>query len=130
MQQARALVDGGYLAAGYQTISLDDCWEAAERDVNGDLAMDPERFPSGPYALGNYFHGLGVKFGIYSDEGNTTCQGYPGSKGNESRDAGTFAEWGVDYLKMDGCANDEEGYADGYPKMGSALAATGRKASA
>ena len=50
-------------------------------------------------------HGRGVRFGIYSDEGTSTCGGYPGSEGFEDIDAKTFASWGVDYLKLDGCYN-------------------------
>lgn len=29
-----------------------------------------------------------------------TCAGYPASAGHEATDASTFAEWGVDYLKV------------------------------
>ncbi len=53
-----------------------------------------------------------------------------GSKGNEDRDAKTFASWGVDYLKYDNC---EVGYAapaatmqKDYEKMRDALANSGR----
>jgi hypothetical protein len=68
----------------------------------------------------------GVKFGIYSDMGTSTCGGYPGSKGFEDIDAKTFASWGVDYLKLDGCNNDDPGYDVGYPAMGTALQKSGR----
>jgi len=71
-------------------------------------------------------HAKGVKFGTYSDEGTQTCMGYPGTKGYEDVDAQTFAEWGVDYLKLDGCHNDMQSYATGYPAVGTALQATGR----
>jgi len=37
----------------------------------------------------------------YSDAGWFTCAGYPGSYGNEVRDATTFANWGFDLLKYD-----------------------------
>ena len=68
-------------------------------------------------------HAKGVKFGVYSDEGTETCGGYPGSKGHEAIDAATFAAWGVDYLKLDGCYNDKAHYAEGYAAMGKALRA-------
>ncbi len=42
----------------------DDCWEAANRTAEGRLAEDPTRFPSGLKALGDFIHGLGLKFGI------------------------------------------------------------------
>lgn len=48
-------------------------------------------------------HTKGLKLGIYTDVGNKTCAGFPGSYGNYERDAETFASWGVDLLKFDGC---------------------------
>ena len=58
------------------------------------------RFPSGIPALAEYLHAKGLKIGIYSDTGFTTCSGtLPGSYGYEEVDAKTFAEWGIDYLK-------------------------------
>jgi hypothetical protein len=71
-------------------------------------------------------HSINVSFGLYNDEGTKTCGGYPGSKGYEKIDAETFKDWGVDYLKLDGCYNDEEGYATGYPAFGSDLLSSGR----
>lgn len=44
-----------------------------------------------------------MKFGIYEDYGTKTCAGYPGSLEYLALDAQTFADWGVDYLKLDGC---------------------------
>ncbi|KIH57395.1 hypothetical protein ANCDUO_12414 [Ancylostoma duodenale] len=48
-------------------------------------------------------HARGLNFGIYEDYGTATCAGYPGSKDHLKVDADTFAEWEVDYLKLDGC---------------------------
>ena len=45
----------------------------------------------------------GLKLGIYGDAGYLTCAGFPGSRDFESRDAASYAEWGVDYLKYDNC---------------------------
>ena len=45
----------------------------------------------------------GLKFGIYEDYGNYTCGGYPGILGHLEEDAQTIADWGVDYIKVDGC---------------------------
>jgi len=128
MEIADHLAADGFLDAGYKSVSIDDCWEnkSPARDSQGKLAPDPSRFPSGFKALGDYMHAKGVSFGIYSDEGTKTCGGYPGSKGYEEIDAKTFAEWGVDYLKLDGCYNDKPGYAVGYPAMGTALQKSGR----
>jgi len=121
------IASDGYLAAGYTTVSIDDCWENhGGRDSQGRLYPDSERFPSGLKALGDHMHSKGIKFGIYSDCGTKTCGGYPGSLNYEKVDAKTFAEWGVDYLKYDGCYNNEKGFYSGYPDMGTALQATGR----
>ena len=36
-------------------------------------------------------------------QGNYTCGGYPGILGHLEEDAQTIADWGVDYIKVDGC---------------------------
>lgn len=124
---ADQLVGEGYLAAGYDQVSIDDCWEDhSGRDTAGKLVPDSSRFPSGMKALGDYMHAKGVRFGTYSDEGTLTCGGFPGTKDHETEDAETFASWGVDYLKLDGCYNDAAGYVTGYPAAGAALQKTCR----
>lgn len=120
------IVEDGYLAAGYDTVSVDDCWMNRSRDEHGQLIPDPTRFPKGMKALGDYMHSKGVRFGTYSDAGTLTCEKYPGMKGHEEADAATFASWGVDYLKLDGCNNNRSNFATDYPAAGSALQATGR----
>lgn len=56
--------------------------------------------------LANYLHARNLKFGLYGDYGTKTCAGYPGTMNFEQIDANSFAEWKVDYLKMDGCNSD------------------------
>ena len=56
--------------------------------------------------LADYVHSKGLKFGIYEDYGNFTCAGYPGILGHLETDANTFAEWDVDYVKLDGKLKD------------------------
>src|SRR6266550_3864641 len=53
-QTADAMVSSGLLAAGYNTLTLDDCWSAVSRDSNGNLTNDPAKFPSGMKAIGDY----------------------------------------------------------------------------
>lgn len=53
-------------------------------------------------------HSLGLKFGIYEDFGTFTCAGYPGVVGHMQIDAQTFADWEVDYVKLDGCWSEPE----------------------
>lgn len=122
---ADAMVSSGMRNAGYQYIVIDDCWHG-ERDSLGFIKPNPDRFPSGMKALADYVHSKGLKFGIYSDAGNTTCAGYPGSRGYEYQDALTYASWGIDYLKYDWC--DTEGLTGigAYTTMSQALQKAGR----
>jgi len=43
--------------------------------------------------LSDYVHSKGLKFGLYSDAGEKTCQGRPGGLGYETIDAKTYAKW-------------------------------------
>ncbi len=105
---ADAAVEIGLRDAGYRYINLDDGWMAQERDEDGNLQADPARFPAGIEALAEYVHRRGLQLGIYADAGSKTCAGYPGSQGNFARDIGTFAAWGIDYLKVDWCYTPRE----------------------
>jgi len=96
------------------------------RDKDGTLIADKGRFPSGILALSRYMHERGVLLGIYEDYGTKTCGGYPGSYGYLEKDANTFAEWEVDYLKLDGCNVNVSEMPIGYPQMSQMLNKTGR----
>ena len=122
---ADAMVEKGMRDAGYLYVVIDDCWQIA-RDEQGNIIPDPERFPSGMKALGDYIHSKGLKFGIYSDAGTKTCQKRPGSRGYEFQDARTYASWGVDYLKYDWCNTSTQDAPASYALMRQALDATGR----
>ncbi len=108
-QIADAMVDSGMRDAGYTYLVLDDGWMAAERDSDGNLVADPNKFPSGMKAIGDYIHSKGLKFGIYEDRGHSTCQQLPGSFEHEQADMSIFASWGVDYIKMDSCFAESNG---------------------
>ncbi|MBQ7445409.1 MAG: glycoside hydrolase family 27 protein [Clostridia bacterium] len=126
-QIADKMVDEGYLDCGYDYLVIDDCWSEHKRDERGRLVADHVKFPSGMKALSDYVHSKGLKFGIYSCVGNYTCAGYPASFEYEFIDAETFAEWGVDYLKLDYCYKPQsEDGAKLYRRMGLALANCGR----
>ena len=103
METADIIVEKGYKDAGYEYIVIDDCWALKERDAEGHMVPDPEKFPHGMKYLSDYIHSKGLKFGMYSCAGVMTCAGYPGSYGHEFLDAKDFADWGVDYLKYDFC---------------------------
>ncbi|CAG8784652.1 28306_t:CDS:10, partial [Gigaspora margarita] len=99
---ADAMVEFGFLNAGYTYLNLDCSWSYHERDVETNrLIPDPIAFPKGMIDLANYVHNKGLLFGIYGDAGIADCANRPGSLGFEELDAQTFADWGVDYLKQD-----------------------------
>lgn len=117
----------GLKSVGYRYVIVDDCWQG-KRDGNGSLTSDPLHFPGGMKTLGAYIHNAGLKFGIYSSRGATSCAGFTGSLGFEAQDAAAFADWGVDYVKYDGCPYDvgmEEGNRR-HQTMAKAIRASGR----
>lgn len=127
LETADAMVEKGYLDAGYEYLVIDDGWMMPERE-NGLLVVNPEKFPRGMKFIGDYIHSKGLKFGIYSAAGTLTCQGLPGSYGHEYEDARMFADWGVDYLKYDLCHYPGSGdVKNSYLTMSMALRATGRE---
>ena len=122
-----SMKEQGFPEAGYEYVVMDDCWSLKERDSEGRLVADPEKFPNGIKALADYIHEKGFKFGMYSCCGTRTCANYPGSFEHEFEDAKQFAQWGVDYLKYDNCFKPQN--QDGrtlYRRMGMALANSGR----
>jgi alpha-galactosidase len=124
-QTADAMATNGMKDAGYQYVNIDDCWHG-QRDAQGFIQPDPQRFPSGIKALADYVHSKGLKLGIYSDCGAKTCAGRPGSRGHEYQDALTYAQWGVDYLKYDWCNADDLKAQGAYATMRDAIHAAGR----
>ncbi len=126
-ETADAMVASGLKDAGYEYIVIDDCWSLRQRDENGRLVADPEKFPSGMKALTDYVHSKGLKFGMYSCVGTRTCADFPGSFDHEFIDAETFAEWGIDYLKYDYCFKPRSAHGPTlYRRMAMALRNCGR----
>ena len=125
---ATRLVEDGYLEAGYNTVHIDDCWMTKTRNKeNQQMIADPQRFPEGIQGLANDVHSMGVRLGLYTDIGTNTCVGFEGSADYEIVDANSYAAWGIDYLKVDGCYANISVYETGYPKLGKALQQTGRE---
>jgi alpha-galactosidase len=104
---AEVMASNGLLAAGYDRINLDDCWtdQTAGRAPDGNLQWDTTKFPQGIPWLASKVREMGFHFGIYADAGLKTCGNYTGSLGYEELDAKRFSDWGVDYLKLDGCVD-------------------------
>lgn len=106
---ADAMVSSGLIDHGWTYINIDDCWQLKgstpldqRRDTNGTVLTN-DRFPD-MKALADYIHSKGLKAGLYSSPGYTTCANYTGSYKFEEKDAQTYAAWGYDYLKHDWCS--------------------------
>ena len=126
-QIADAMVNGGLQAAGYDVVTLDACWSARNRDAAGNLSNDPQTFPSGMKALGDYIHARGLRFGLYASIGTRMCGDVgPGSLDHEVQDVATLASWGVDYIKADRCSADGLVMKDLYARWRDAIAVSGR----
>jgi len=125
-QTADAMISTGLADAGYEYVNLDDCWQISRENITGAIVADAKAFPSGMKALSDYIHKRNLKFGLYSSAGVTTCQGRPGGLFYEEIDAKKYAEWEVDYLKYDNCANLKLPPKFRYPRMRDALNKTGR----
>ncbi len=124
------MVRSGLADHGYTYINIDDTWED-RRDEQGNITSN-EKFPD-MKALADYVHSKGLKLGIYSSPGPTTCAGFEGSYEHEIQDANQYAAWGIDYLKYDLCGYrdlglplDKDGQIKPYMLMGNALIASSR----
>jgi alpha-galactosidase len=102
--QADLMVSTGLLDAGYNYLVIDGGWKPGSRAPNGDLIPDPQKFPHGMKVVADYVHSKGLKFGLHQPAGIHDCPKLsPGSQGFEERDAATFIQWGVDFIKYDRC---------------------------
>ena len=111
------MANTGLINHGWSYINIDDYWEYNARLArSGDPTMEGvtprkedgtintnKRFPD-MKALVDHIHSLGLKAGIYSGPGPTTCGGCTASYQHEDQDAKTIAAWGFDYLKYDLCS--------------------------
>jgi alpha-galactosidase len=129
MAEADHLVSSGLADHGWTYINLDDGWEAPQRDADGRIQSN-KKF-SDMKGMTDYIHELGLKAGIYSSPGPSTCGNFLGSYEHEKNDASSYAEWGFDYLKYDWCSySAKDGSLPEMQKpfvvMNQALRATGR----
>ena len=56
---ADKMVSSGLRDLGYEYLVLDDFWMAPERDSEGRMYADPQKFPSGIERLIEYVHSKG-----------------------------------------------------------------------
>lgn len=103
MEVAEAMVNSGLADAGYKYVNLDDCWQSSMRDSDGKLQGDLRTFSRGIPQLIKDINQLGLKVGLYSSNGDLTCEDMPASLGNEDLDAKTLASWGCEFFKYDFC---------------------------
>eukprot|EP01112_Ceratiomyxa_fruticulosa_P001702 TRINITY_DN11865_c0_g1_i1.p1 TRINITY_DN11865_c0_g1~~TRINITY_DN11865_c0_g1_i1.p1 ORF type:complete len:975 (-),score=191.55 TRINITY_DN11865_c0_g1_i1:18-2942(-) len=129
MGYASSLSDSvnGLSKFGYTYIVLEGAWAKTDRANNGQLQVT-DNFPKGMKDVVDKVHNLGLKMGLSTDAGYTTCQGYPGFEGHEQQDAQAFAGWGVDYLEIYNCNYDPDGpdAQERYGNMTVAVQAAGR----
>lgn len=112
LSQAEKLVELGLADAGYIYVNVDDGWQKG-RDAEGYVYTHPDRFPSGMKNLADTLHQMGLKAGIYSDAGASTC-GWESDHQVDNDDVGLLNheeqdlyryldDWGYDFIKVDWC---------------------------
>ena len=130
---------------GWNYVNIDDFWQNAVGKTDDETLKGPMRNADGTIAvnrrfadmraLADYVHSKGLRIGLYSSPGPTTCGRCVGSWKHEWTDARTYAEWGFDYLKYDWCgyrdvtdsvAVNFHAFTLPYRLMGEALAAQDR----
>ncbi|CBZ54978.1 hypothetical protein NCLIV_054050 [Neospora caninum Liverpool] len=87
---AGALRASGLQAAGYEYVTLDDCWGIKKDEDNSSGSRGPATMSLN----------VMCPFRVFDKEPEFR---YVGSAGHEEQDAMTFQSWGVDFLKIDGC---------------------------
>jgi len=112
-QAADVMICSGMADFGYQYVNIDDCWMIKPGSDDPELQGE-SRKPDGTIntnarfgdmkAMTSYIHAKGLKAGLYTGPGPTTCAGFVASYQHEQQDAETFAEWGFDFLKYDWCS--------------------------
>lgn len=129
LASATIIIDTGLAKKGYRYVNIDDGWWLQRRQSDGRVLIRTDTFPSARTADGNTsfrpltdrLHAMGLKAGIYSDIGRNSCgQVFTSNMPNQpqgsvlEREIGLyghvdgdirtyFAEWGFDYIKVDGC---------------------------
>jgi alpha-galactosidase len=125
-QAADIVVTSGMADVGYQYVNIDDCWmlragskdpdlQGEARDAQGRINAN-RRFPD-MKAMTDYIHARGLRAGIYTSPGPTTCAGFVGTHKHEEQDAKRFADWGFDFLKYDWCSYGNVATGDGLEKL-------------
>ncbi|MDR1746207.1 MAG: putative Ig domain-containing protein [Tannerella sp.] len=116
-RSAKAMYDNGLINFGYTYVNIDDGWEVkanSDDPILGGAVRNPDgtirtnKNFSDMRKMTDYIHSLGLKAGLYSSPGLTTCAGYAGSLGHEAQDVKSYCDWGFDFLKYDWCSYGSE----------------------
>jgi alpha-galactosidase len=120
-KSAQAMYDKGLVNFGYSYVNIDDGWEI-KADSDDPVIGGAMRHPDGTIrtnknfpdmkGMTDYIHRLGLKAGLYSSPGKTTCGGHSGSLGHEAQDIQSYVDWGFDFLKYDWCSYGNEVSSD------------------
>ena len=118
-RQFDAMISTGLAECGYIYANTDDGFFGG-RGADGKIRFHKERFPNGIKPLADYAHSLGLKAGIYSEAGSTSCGYYydnegenginVGLCGHEREDLETYlVDCDFDFIKVDWCGALREG---------------------
>lgn len=134
LSQAEKLVELGLKDLGYVFVNVDDGWQNG-RGEDGYVNINQKRFPSGMKDLAEKIHAMGLKAGIYTDAGASTC-GWAsdnevnnddvGLLGHEEQDLRRyFIDWEYDFIKVDWCGGRDKGLdkQERYTMIGKEIAA-------
>lgn len=111
ISQVDAIVNLGLDDVGYDYVNIDDGWQNGRDDDVVHHQVD--KFPNGMKYIADYAHNLGIKAGMYTDGGETTCGWITdedttdpkvGLYGHDEQDLRMyFVDWGYDFIKVDWC---------------------------
>ena len=114
LETAQALVSTGLRNAGYDTLVIDDSWEAVSRAPrpNDGLRANRKKFPHGMKYIADRLRSpdFNLTLGLYTVPGNFTCSGEVEENAGNKGALGSFGhvqadidlwvgEWGVGYIK-------------------------------
>ncbi len=132
LSQADKLVELGLADLGYTFVNVDDGWQNG-RGEDGLVNINQSRFPSGMADLADKIHALGLKAGIYTDAGASTC-GREGDNEVNNYNVGLLGydeadlyrylvEWEYDFIKVDWCGGRLLGLSqqDRYTAIGNVI---------
>lgn len=90
---------------GYDWVFIDDGWGTTNRDANGNLQWNTNKFPSGSNFV-KVAHSMGYKFALYLDGGLSPGLSSSGAQaasdpGHMVQDVNQLLNWGLDGAKWD-----------------------------